>query len=50
LTAVVLSLDGVQRFASERLAAVASDADAIGLGRAVADDLLAQGAAALLKS
>ncbi len=50
LTAVVLSLDGVQRFESERLATVASDADAVLLGRAVADDLLAQGAAALLKS
>ncbi len=48
LTAVVLSLDGVQRFESERLAAVASDADAIALGRAVAEDLQAQGAAALL--
>lgn len=47
-TAVVLSLDGVQRFESERLATVASDDDAIGLGRAVAEDLLAQGAAALL--
>ena len=48
LTAVVLSLDGVQRFESERLAAVASDADAIALGRAVAEELQAQGAAALL--
>ncbi len=50
LTAVVLSLDGVQRFESERLASVASDADAVALGQAVADDLLAQGAAALLTS
>lgn len=50
LTAVVLSLDGVQRFESERLATVASDADAVGLGHAVAEDLLAQGAAALLTS
>ncbi len=48
LTAVVLSLDGVQRFDSERFAAVASDADAVALGQAVAEDLLAQGAAALL--
>jgi hydroxymethylbilane synthase len=48
LTAVVLSLDGTQRFESERLAAVASDADAVALGRTVADDLLTQGAAALL--
>lgn len=50
LTAVVLSLDGVQRFESERLAVVASDADAVALGRAVAEDLLTQGAAALLTS
>ncbi len=50
LTAVVLSLDGVQRFESDQLAAVASDADAVGLGRAVASELLAQGAAALLTS
>lgn len=49
LTAVVLSLDGVQRFESERFAIVASDADAIALGRAVAEDLQTQGAAALLK-
>lgn len=48
LTAVVLSLDGTQRFESERLATVTSDDDAIGLGQAVAEDLLAQGAAALL--
>lgn len=48
LTAVVLSLDGVQRFESERLAAVSSDDDAVALGRAVAEDLSAQGAAALL--
>jgi hydroxymethylbilane synthase len=48
LTAVVLSLDGVQRFESERLATVASEADAIALGRAVAEDLQSQGAAALL--
>ena len=48
LTAVVLSLDGVQRFESARFAAIASDADAIALGRAVAEDLQAQGAAALL--
>ncbi len=48
MTAVVLSLDGVQRFESERLAAVASDADAVALGHTVAEDLLAQGAAALL--
>ncbi len=48
LTAVVLSLDGVQRFESERFAMIASDADAIALGRAVAEDLQAQGAAALL--
>lgn len=50
LTAVVLSLDGVQRFESDRLASAASDADAVALGRTVAEDLLAQGAAALLKS
>ncbi len=50
LTAVVLSLDGVQRFESERHAAVASDADAVDLGRVVAEDLVAQGAAALLAS
>lgn len=48
LTAVVLSLDGVQRFESDHAAAVASDAEAIALGRTVADDLLSQGAAALL--
>ena len=48
LTAVVLSLDGAQRFESERLATVVTDADAVELGRAVADDLIAQGAAALL--
>ena len=48
LTAVVLSLDGVQRFESERLAVVASDSDAVALGHTVAEDLLAQGAAALL--
>ena len=48
LTAVVLSLDGMQRFESERLATVASDADAIALGSAVAEDLQTQGAAALL--
>lgn len=50
LTAVVLSLDGAQRFESERLATVVSDDDAVGLGRAVAENLLAQGAAALLTS
>lgn len=50
LTAVVLSLDGVQRFESKRIAVVASDADAVALGQAVAEDLLAQGAAALLTS
>ncbi len=50
LTAVVLSLDGVQRFESERLATVGSDADAVALGNAVAEDLLTQGAAALLTS
>ena len=48
LTAVVLSLDGFQRFESERIAAVASDADAIALGFAVAEDLQTQGAAELL--
>ena len=48
LMAVVLSLDGVQRFESERLAPVASDSDAIALGGAVAEDLAAQGAMALL--
>ncbi len=48
LTAVVLSLDGVQRFESERLATVATETDAVELGRAVADDLIALGAAALL--
>lgn len=50
LTAVVLKLDGVQRFETERVAVVASDADAVALGQAVAEDLLAQGAAALLTS
>lgn len=50
LTSVVLSLDGVQRFESERIAVVASDAGAVALGQAVAEDLLAQGAAALLTS
>ncbi|MFM9961098.1 MAG: hydroxymethylbilane synthase [Planctomycetaceae bacterium] len=48
LTAVVLSLDGVQRFESDRILAVATEQDAIVLGRAVAEDLLTQGAAALL--
>ena len=48
LTAVVLSLDGVQRVESERISPVHSDADAIALGRAVADELLTRGAAALL--
>jgi hydroxymethylbilane synthase len=48
LTAVVLSLDGVQRVESERTSPVHSVADAIALGRAVADELLAHGAAALL--
>lgn len=50
MTAVVLSLDGAQRFESDRLAAVASEADAISLGHAVAEGLLTQGAAALLLS
>ncbi len=50
LTAVVLSLDGVQRFESERIASVVSNGDAVELGRAVAEDLVAQGAAALLVS
>lgn len=50
LTAVVLSLDGVKRFESNRTAAVSSDSDAVGLGQAVAKELLAQGAASLLKS
>jgi hydroxymethylbilane synthase len=50
LTAVVLSLDGAQRFESDRLATVASEADAIALGRAVAEELQTQGAAALLGS
>lgn len=49
LTAVVLSLDGVQRVESERTSPVHSDADAIALGRAVADELLTHGAAALLE-
>ena len=48
LTAVVLSLDGVQRVESERNTPVHSDADAIALGRAVADELLTRGAAELL--
>ena len=48
LTAVVLSLDGVQRVESERISPVHSDADAVALGRAVADDLLSRGAATLL--
>ncbi|TXT34706.1 MAG: Porphobilinogen deaminase [Planctomycetota bacterium] len=50
LTAVVLSLDGVQRVESERTSPVHSDAEAIALGRAVADELLTHGAAALLES
>ncbi len=48
MTAVVLSLDGGQRFECERLATISTDADAIALGRAIAEDLQAQGAAALL--
>lgn len=50
LTAVVLSLDGVQRVETERTSPVHSAADAIALGRAVADELLTHGAAALLGS
>ena len=48
LTAVVLSLDGVKRVESERSSPIHSEQDSIALGRAVADDLLAHGAAALL--
>ena len=48
LTAVVLSLEGVQRVESERISPIHSEVDAITLGRAVADDLLTRGAAALL--
>lgn len=50
LTAVVLSFDGVQRFESDQRATVTSERDAVELGRLVADDLLSQGAAALLRS
>ena len=48
LTAIVLSLNGVQRFESEHVAVVTSDEDARTLGLMVAEDLQAQGAAALL--
>jgi hydroxymethylbilane synthase len=48
LSAVVLSQDGVQRFESEHAAMVRSDNEALELGRAVADKLAVQGAAALL--
>ncbi len=48
LSAVVLSLDGIQRVESERISPVDSEANAIALGHAVADDLLTRGAAALL--
>jgi hydroxymethylbilane synthase len=50
LTAVVLSLDGVRRFESERSSLATTPAEAVELGRLVAEDLLAQGAAALLSS
>ena len=48
LTAVVLSLDGIQRIEAERCSAVVTDDDAVTLGRSVADDLLQQGAAILM--
>lgn len=48
LTAVVLSLEGAQRFEAERCSVVATDEDAITLGRRVAEDLLSQGAAEVM--
>ncbi len=50
LTAVVLSLDGTQRFEAERCSIVVTDEDAVTLGRGVAEDLLRQGAAEVMSA
>jgi hydroxymethylbilane synthase len=49
LTAVVLSLDGTQRLEAENEAVVNSKGDAIALGEAVAETLLAEGAFELMQ-
>ncbi|MCX7419979.1 MAG: hydroxymethylbilane synthase [Planctomycetia bacterium] len=49
LTAVVLSLDGIQRLEAENEAVVNSKGDAICLGEAVAETLLAEGAFDLMQ-
>jgi hydroxymethylbilane synthase len=50
LSAVVLSADGRQRLIAQRATATKNRDDAELLGRQVADDLLAQGAAELIQS
>ncbi|QDT67757.1 Porphobilinogen deaminase [Planctomycetes bacterium MalM25] len=49
LSVVVLSEDGKQRLSSQRSAEVSDLGTAVALGRTVADELLAQGAAELLR-
>ncbi len=49
LTAVVLSLDGTQRLEAENAAEVSSKGDAVALGEAVAETLLAEGAFDLMQ-